>query len=375
MFLKDDLPLIINSCTCFLAFIVFGALAASLGSAIPLIALDLGTTSSSLGVTFTARGIGFALGALLAAYFINLKLMTHELLGCLALFIAGIMELTVPNVKSLWLLMVVYTVQGTAYGLLNTVSNFLLPELWGRRVQPWMQAMHSCFGIGAMIGPAMVGVLGYRTAFNLIGVSAVVPLLFHISTACLTIPPSSPPSSNSAANSSAKTSAGSESAYSQVATIDLEDDTIAVIEQSHADNVDSHKSENLIDAPMYLKLLISGFFLMYIGAEASFGGWISDYALEVHITESASKAAYLSAIFWGSLTAGRVFSIVTAIYLSATAMIRLQLALGIISTFLSMTIMNQSYGMAAFVSGFVGFALSAMYPVMITIVGDYGFKM
>jgi fucose permease len=54
--------------------------------------------------------------------------------------------------------------------------------------------------------------------------------------------------------------------------------------------------------------LIALLLLLYVGAEASFGGWIYTYAVALELSDAAT-AAYLTSAFWGALTLGRLLSI------------------------------------------------------------------
>jgi fucose permease len=44
-----------------------------------------------------------------------------------------------------------------------------------------------------------------------------------------------------------------------------------------------------------------------VGAETSYGGWIFTYAVRVYNFEEAD-AAYLSSVFWASITVGRLIA-------------------------------------------------------------------
>ncbi|HLE62049.1 MAG TPA: MFS transporter, partial [Pyrinomonadaceae bacterium] len=61
-----------------------------------------------------------------------------------------------------------------------------------------------------------------------------------------------------------------------------------------------------------LGFLIAFFLFLYVGAEVSFAGWIFTYATELKLS-AASTAAYLTSLFWGSLTLGRVLTIPIAV--------------------------------------------------------------
>jgi fucose permease len=59
----------------------------------------------------------------------------------------------------------------------DLAGNALMVELWGRDVDPFMQAMHAFFGVGAVVSPALVGAFGYFASFMTFGVFAGVPLI------------------------------------------------------------------------------------------------------------------------------------------------------------------------------------------------------
>jgi FHS family Na+ dependent glucose MFS transporter 1 len=54
--------------------------------------------------------------------------------------------------------------------------------------------------------------------------------------------------------------------------------------------------------------LVASLLFLYVGAEASFGGWLFTYAVESGLAFSAS-AAYLTSAYWGALTFGRLLAI------------------------------------------------------------------
>ena len=57
-----------------------------------------------------------------------------------------------------------------------------------------------------------------------------------------------------------------------------------------------------------LVVMISAFYIFYVSAEVSFGGWIFTYTKAMGLG-GPSNAAYLTSAFWGALTAGRLLGI------------------------------------------------------------------
>lgn len=379
---KADFPLIVGSLACSICFLVFGASVAALGAALPSLAERFSTSTAHLGITFTARGIGYCVGTLGSAYVINIPNvpLSKEMMTCIAMALSGILQ-AIESSPAVHLVVVLgcLVIQGVTFGVIDTMANGVLPEMWGKRVQPWMQALHSCFGAGAIIGPAFVGALGFEKAYVLISILSFMPLIglltFHATMLinCNQINHIIFPKHQD----------------HEPIRFQLEDDERDIeLARRHNSNTDTDTSQNEITldtstsddkeveviAPMYLRIIASTFFFLYVGSETGFAGWLPTYALNAGITTSYAKAAYLSATFWAALTVGRIVAIPMAIYFSSTFMIRLQLALSVFSTFLSLFVMN-NYASATFIAAFVGFSLSSMFPVMMTIVGEYGFKM
>ena len=69
-----------------------------------------------------------------------------------------------------------------------------------------------------------------------------------------------------------------------------------------------------------LVIPISVIFLLYVGAEISFGGWIYTYTVTVHPGLGAT-AGYLTAGFWGALTVGRLLAIPVSMHFTPRAIL------------------------------------------------------
>jgi FHS family Na+ dependent glucose MFS transporter 1 len=57
-----------------------------------------------------------------------------------------------------------------------------------------------------------------------------------------------------------------------------------------------------------LLVLFVAFFMLYVSAEVSFGGWAFTYSVQMGLADEAA-AAYLTSAFWGALTVGRLLAI------------------------------------------------------------------
>lgn len=329
-----DEPAVVASVVCCVCYLVLGACAAALGAALPSLAEHFHKSKSELGIAFTTRGIGFLIGTLCSAAVLRCNRMPpKELVTAIALSITGITCGVISASNSLLVVMACFFLQGLAFGTMETVANCLLPEVWGRRVQPWMQAMHSCFGIGAIIGPTLVGALDYPLAFNTIMIASAVPLLALLAYRAIQRTP---------------------------VHVLIACDELPVTTKS---------------APFFLKALVCYFFFTYVGTETGFAGWVPTYALDMHVTDSKAQAAYLSSIFWATMTTGRIVAVPVAIFVSATVMIRCQLVMIVCCCFVSLFALPASYLSACICCGAMGLSLSCVFPVMLTLFADYGYAM
>jgi len=59
--------------------------------------------------------------------------------------------------------------------------------------------------------------------------------------------------------------------------------------------------------PRSVVMTVALFFLLYVGAEVGFGGWIHTYAEDVGM--SGSRPAFVTAVFWGAFSLGRLIAI------------------------------------------------------------------
>lgn len=125
-----------------------GLCLASLGPVLPSLSLHLRVSLHSLGALFVARSTGYLLGAAAGGYIVDRIRATHAML-LVAMVSCAVGTLLLPLLSSLPLAGVAISLQGACMGVLDTGGNVLLIWLHGSgRVEPYMQAMHFCFGLG-----------------------------------------------------------------------------------------------------------------------------------------------------------------------------------------------------------------------------------
>ena len=238
-----------------------GLAGAALGPTLPRLAAQTGVTIGAVSVLFSARSLGYLCGSLLSGRLYD-HLPGHPVMAAAALLLSAMLML-VPQVPLFWMLVGIAGGWGLAESGLDVGANTLLIWVHGSAVAPYMNALHFCFGLGAMLSPMIVARMmaasgAHASAYNVLAVLVLPVVLLAF------VPGPRAP----------------------------------VASAEHAG----------MPRPTGLLPLIMAFFFLHVAAEASFGGWIYTYALRRGLADEAG-AAYLTAAFWAALTAGRLLSI------------------------------------------------------------------
>jgi FHS family Na+ dependent glucose MFS transporter 1 len=255
------------------AFVSLGMASAALGPTLPALAENTQTQLSEVSYLFTAHALGYLLGSFQGGRLYD-RLPGH-IIVISALFLMSAMLALTPVISTIWLLAAVMLVMGMAGGAIDVGGNTLLVWIHTRQVGPYMNGLHFFFGVGSFVGPLIVAQVGLATA-NLLGAYWVLALLMLPAAVWLLWLPSPDPLPEAEARQTAGDEATGSSSTLQSASV--------------------------------IVFLIALLLFLYVGAEASFGGWLFTYAVESDLAHSAS-AAYLTSAFWGALTAGRLLAI------------------------------------------------------------------
>jgi FHS family Na+ dependent glucose MFS transporter 1 len=248
------------------AYVALGLVAASLGPTLPGLAEHTGSNLGAIGFLFTARSLGYALGSFYGGRSYD-RFTGHWVLSAALIVIAAMLALT-PLASLLWLLTLIMLVMGLGEGTLDVGGNTLLVWLFRGDVGPFMNAMHFFFGAGAFLSPILIAQAIQRSGDITWAYWILALLVAPIAVWLVRVPSPGAP----------KTSSQDPSGQ----------------------------------ASPLLVFLVAAFFFLYVAAEASFGGWIFTYARSLKFSGGAfsvTTAAYLTSVFWGALTLGRLLSI------------------------------------------------------------------
>jgi MFS transporter, FHS family, Na+ dependent glucose transporter 1 len=248
------------------SFIALGLAAAMLGPSLPFLATQTGTQLSEISFLFISRALGYLVGSLQSGRLFD-RLPGNPIMAAVVTGMALTMAL-IPAVPALWLLTGVLFLLGLAEGAVDIGGNILLIWVHRSRVGPYMNGLHFFFGLGAFLAPIFLAQAILQDGSIRWGFWGMALLMVPVAFWLLRLP----------------------SPRNQV----------PVEGESRA------RGDRLFVA------LIAVFFLLYVGAEVSFGGWVFSYTRAMGLAEGAAataQAAYLTSAFWLSLTAGRLLAI------------------------------------------------------------------
>lgn len=245
----------------YLASIALGLVTASLGPTLSGLTKQVNASLDEISILFTALALGYLMGSLLGGRAYD-RAPGHAVMGTVLAVLALMMAL-VPLAPRLWLLVGVMLLAGAGAGTIDVGANTLLVWLHGHKVGPFMNGLHFCFGLGAFVAPMIVAQavrLGGDVSWSY---WTMALLIAPVAVWILRLP--NPAHVNQGADPATQGSA-------------------------------------------LMVVLIAAVLLLYVGAESSMGGWIYTYATATGLSNEA-QAAYLTSLFWGTFTAGRLLSI------------------------------------------------------------------
>ncbi|MCO6449793.1 MAG: MFS transporter [Caldilineales bacterium] len=246
----------------FVSYVGIGLVASIMGPTLQFLATGTGVGLSQISIIFTTQALGWMLGSYIAGRRFD-RSPAHPYIAVLVLVMAVLVAAT-PVIPVLVLLAAAMFVIGYAGGAVDVGGNTLLMWVHGDEVDARMNALHFFFGVGALIAPSLVAQSIARTehvvwAYWIVAGFLIIPGLLFART------------------------------------------------PSPANPYVAHP-EQAANPRWVLVGLIAAMFFLFVGAELSFGGWIYTYAVTLDLA-TLTTAGYLTSVFWGALTLGRLIAI------------------------------------------------------------------
>lgn len=308
----------------FLAFITLGMTTASLGPTLDALAAQTSARLDQISWLFAVRSLGYMLGSLAAGRLIDRR-PGHPIMAA-ALLVMALGVGLVPGLTLFTVLLLMLMIVGFGEGLVDVGGNTLIVWLHGRKVGPFMNALHFCYGLGALLAPIIVAQVvlytgGIAWAYTLIALGmlpTLLGLLFNRS-------PANP-----------------------------------------ADGQEGGQAGARGPVPGQILLFIL-FFILYVGAEVAYGGWIYLYGIRA-ANMPPTTAAYLTSAFWGAFTFSRLLSIPIGARLKARTILLIDLCGALTSLAVLFIWPEQVWALWVTSVGF-GLSLASMFPTMMTFAG------
>ena len=296
------------------AFVALGLASAALGPTLPGLAAHTQSRAAEISVLFVARSSGYLAGSMLGGRLYD-RTRGHPVMAFSLLLMAGTLGLA-PLLSHLWLLFSTILILGLAEGALDVGGNTLLVWVHRDRVGPFMNALHFFFGLGAFLSPLIIA-WAMRGGGDIVRAYWTLALLQVPATLWL-LPLASPAHASPAAGSP-----------------------------------DGRVSGRVV-------ALIVLFFFLYTGAEVACGGWLYSYAVALRLSGDA-VAAYLTSVFWGALTVGRLLAIPLARRFPPHSLL-LADCLGCLVSLLVLLLGSQSVAVTFLATCGVGLCMASIFP-------------
>ncbi len=302
------------------AFIGLGLISASLGPTLPGLAEQTRSDLGQISGLFLARSTGYMVGSFVGGRFYDRIPGNPVMAGALLVMALGMTA--APLLPTLWVLAAVLFGVGLGEGTVDVGGNTLLVWIHRSRVGPYMNALHFMFGLGAFLSPLVIAQAviwsgGIQLGYWMLAVY-VLPLIIWLA---------------------------------------REPSPISEVEQDRTAAIRIHVNWPLVG-------LIALFMFLYVGAEVGFGGWVYTYALNMGLADETS-AFFLTSLFWGALTLGRLLSIPITARLRPRTVLLADMVGALASVALLLALPTSRWALWVGIFG-AGLSLATVFPTVIT---------
>jgi fucose permease len=245
------------------AFLALGVGLSFFGPALPTLRDQTGATLAELGLVFAAQSLGGLAGSITAGRLYRRLGGPH--LIAIAVLVLAVSITLIAAAEQLVLVIGLGALLGLGTGVMDVGANTVTPTLVpADELVPAMNGLHMCFAVGALLTPLIVGLSVALTAGLGLACGALGLALVALG--------------------------------------------LALWRRDRADGArraaEQHAGAGPTPAAWRLAIVAS-FFLLYVGLEVCFSGWIATYAHELDLGSAWGTA--FTATFWGGFLLGRLF--------------------------------------------------------------------
>jgi fucose permease len=317
---RGALQTLVLTCGIFLAA---GTMLSSLGPYLPFLAESSRMDLASLGWIFTT----FSGGVVLTQAGFGIASARLGLRGVLATgtLLMGSGILAVSLVSSLPILLVLTGIAGAGFGGVIAAGNVLVARLFVDRSATALNGVNVFFGVGAVIGPLIVGQAGTRLGLPQLALWVGGGLILLFSPLVLW--------------------------RASAPTTELRPAT---------------RSSSAGRRAVRLVLLLGLLLLIYIGTEVGFAGWVTAY-MQQSAGLDLSNAALVASGFWLALSVGRMLGAALGMRISARSLLLTTLS-GLLVGAALMALSVGNPGLSLTGAMLFGLACGPVFPTVIALI-------
>jgi FHS family Na+ dependent glucose MFS transporter 1 len=304
------------------SYIAIGYATGIIGPTLPGLAVHTDTALRGISFLFPILSTGHLIGSFLSGHFFD-RVKGHPLITSVLLLLMVSMAL-IPLAPMIGIVMPLFFLAGMATSGVDVGGNTLLIWVHRDRVAPFMVGLHLFFGVGAFIAPMVAG-LTMKLSGDIVWAYWIIAVI------CLPLSVLFP----------------------------------LLKSPEHTSHIASEGSEV---QNRLMVLSVSVFLFLHVGTELSYGGWIYSYAVTLNLA-SETAAAYLTSVYWGSLTLGRLISVLLSLRMKPRSILLADLGGCILAVVLLLAFPYSSR--LVWVATFIlGFSIAALLPTSLTFAGE-----
>jgi fucose permease len=305
-----------------LAILVYGMIAAMLGTLLPQLAEKFNLSRADQGLVALAQALGLIIASVSVGPLIDNKGQQTGLV--LGLGTIAVALFALPNSTGFGMLAALMFLLGLGGGIIVTAANALVSDISEDRRASVLNLLNLFFGLGGLLTPA---VAGFLFADNTIGLAYLVATLTAVTFIVHATTPMPPPSGERGFKAA--------------------------------------EAGSVLGRPALW--LLSGFLFLYVACEVGVWNWLTSYLVSQGIPE-ASALKILSLGFALGLLVGRV--VVSPILIKVAAP-TVTLAAAVLMAITTFAMLQTSDPMMAGVLVFLsGLAMAPVFPTTLAMVGD-----
>ena len=319
------------------SFIPLGLASNSIGPSVTALRGQVHVSVGTVSQLFIASAVGYFIGSMVSGRLYDRRL-GHRLYAA-GLAGSGVALLVAGFLSAFAGLMAAFFVVGLAGGAIDVGGNTLM--VWQRKgnVGPFMNALHLCFGVGALAAPLLVNRSvawggDVRIAFAVVAAVSIAASIWILSSA-------EPPPVTHASEAA---------------------DAAAAEAADGVRRLGKASSRRLLG-------IVAFYFVLYVGVELGFAGWIHTYAEEIRLG-SANVVSAVTTLVWGMFTLGRISAVVVAQRLRVESLL---IGVSVLSVVAALVLVVGN-GAAAGVwigTAIFGFSVAPQFPTMLAFAEEH----